>query len=118
MRPTEIYGICVSGFCLFDMITADNYFLLSRFLISFNSYARKNAVNGNCFSGGYPNNAGPNPSKPGGLSRDDCLVIGNFTDALCFAFRTDNSGPPESVQVPNTAYIHNILWKRGWGRVN
>ena len=51
------------------------------------------------FTGGYPNNAGPYPGNPGGLSLDDCLVIANFTDALCFAFRTDNSGPPESIEV-------------------
>ncbi len=49
--------------------------------------------------GGYPENAGPSPAHPGGLSRKDCAIVYNFTDALCFAFRTDNSGPPVNVQV-------------------
>lgn len=49
--------------------------------------------------GGYPNNPGSRPSEPGGLSVDDCVVVPQMKDALCFAFRTDNSGPPESVQV-------------------
>ncbi|CAD5114874.1 DgyrCDS3907 [Dimorphilus gyrociliatus] len=47
--------------------------------------------------GGYPNNPGPNPANPGGLSREDCVVIPNFPEALCFAFRTDNSGPPINI---------------------
>lgn len=48
--------------------------------------------------GGYPDNPGPNPKTPGGLSRKDCVVIPGFEDALCFAFRTDNSGPPMDIQ--------------------
>ena len=53
-----------------------------------------------CYSlGGYPDNPGPNPANPGGLSRRDCVVIDGFADALCFAFRNDNSGPPTSVEV-------------------
>ncbi|KAK3598273.1 hypothetical protein CHS0354_022590 [Potamilus streckersoni] len=48
--------------------------------------------------GGYPLNPGPNPANPGGLSRDDCVTVQGFSKALCFAFRTDNSGPPESVE--------------------
>ncbi|CAH1791040.1 unnamed protein product [Owenia fusiformis] len=48
--------------------------------------------------GGYPMNPGPNPANPGGLSKKDCHIIPNFKHVLCFAFRTDNSGPPESVQ--------------------
>ena len=56
-------------------------------------------INSKTIAGGYPNNAGPDPANPGGLSRGDCVVIDNFTDALCFAFRTDNSGPPQSVEV-------------------
>ena len=51
------------------------------------------------YTGGYPENPGPNPANPGGLSADDCLTIENFSKALCFAFRTDNSGPPMSVTV-------------------
>ena len=49
--------------------------------------------------GGYPENPGPNPAHPGGLSRHDCVVMDNLDDALCFAFRTDNSGPPVDVKV-------------------
>lgn len=49
--------------------------------------------------GGYPLNPGPDPAHPGGLSRKDCVVVENVTEALCFAFRTDNSGPPENIEV-------------------
>jgi len=49
--------------------------------------------------GGYPDNPGSSPSKPGGLSRRDCVVLDNFPHALCFAFRTDNSGPPANISV-------------------
>jgi hypothetical protein len=45
----------------------------------------------------YPNNPGPNPLNPGGMSAADCVQFPGFTHALCWAFRTDNSGPPESV---------------------
>jgi len=65
--------------------------------------------------GGYPDNPGPNPSDPYGLSRHDCVVVDGFTDALCFAFRTDNSGPPTSVQVvlPSNSfhfYSMHLTW--------
>ena len=50
-------------------------------------------------SGGYPNNPGPYPAKPGGLSAQDCVRLVGFDEVMCFAFRTDNSGPPENVQV-------------------
>ena len=49
--------------------------------------------------GGYPNNPGPDPKHPGGISRRDCTIVEGVEDVLCFAFRTDNSGPPESIQV-------------------
>ena len=42
--------------------------------------------------------AGTVPSHPGGLSIKDCVVIPDFPEALCFAFRNDNRGPPENVQ--------------------
>lgn len=45
-------------------------------------------------TGGYPENPGPSPAKPYGLSRKDCATFPGFDHALCFAFRTDNSGPP------------------------
>jgi hypothetical protein len=49
--------------------------------------------------GGYPLNPGPDPAHPGGLSMNDCVFVPNCSHALCFAFRTDNSGPPESIEV-------------------
>jgi hypothetical protein len=54
--------------------------------------------------GGYPDNPGDVPASPGGLSKKDCVVISGFSHVLCFAFRTDNSGPPESVQVFKSYY--------------
>ena len=49
--------------------------------------------------GGYPEVPGSSPSHPGGLSKNDCLVISGFTEALCFAFRSDNNGPPMNISV-------------------
>ena len=57
-------------------------------------------------TGGYPNDAGPDPAHPGGLSINDCVTIENFPKALCFAFRTDNSGPPLSVTVSQYIAVH------------
>ena len=54
-------------------------------------------VLGMLHKGGYPGNAGPNANSPGGLSRHDCMMTPGFDEALCFAFRTDNTGPPVSV---------------------
>ena len=51
------------------------------------------------YTGGYPNNPGSNPAQPGGLSTKDCVVVNGLKDALCFAFRSDNSGPPVDFQV-------------------
>uniref|UniRef100_A0A6B2KYD0 Glycoside hydrolase family 38 N-terminal domain-containing protein n=1 Tax=Arcella intermedia TaxID=1963864 RepID=A0A6B2KYD0_9EUKA len=45
---------------------------------------------------GYPNVPG-NPSNPGGLGADSCVTYPNFPHALCWSFRTDNNGPPESI---------------------
>ena len=50
------------------------------------------------FTGGYPNTAGTIPSQPRGLSVSDCVVVPAFPEALCFAFRSDNQGPPQDVQ--------------------
>ncbi|XP_052801286.1 uncharacterized protein LOC128232002 [Mya arenaria] len=58
----------------------------------------ENSVIAMWHKGGYPDNPGPSPSNPGGLSRDGCVTFEGFDTALCFAFRTDNSGPPESVE--------------------
>ncbi|GFO45695.1 coiled-coil domain-containing protein 90b, mitochondrial [Plakobranchus ocellatus] len=48
--------------------------------------------------GGYPINPGPDPAHPKGLARDKCVITPGLDEALCFAFRTDNTGPPESIQ--------------------
>ena len=48
-------------------------------------------------AGGYPLNPGVSVDNPGGLSIQDILFVPNSDDALAFAFRTDNSGPPMSV---------------------
>lgn len=54
--------------------------------------------------GGYPNSYGPSPLKPGGLSRKDCAVAPTLSHALCFAFRSDNQGPPETYKEVIAAY--------------
>jgi len=41
---------------------------------------------------GYPDN------PPQGMQKDYCVTFPNLTHAMCWAFRTDNSGPPLSVQ--------------------
>lgn len=46
---------------------------------------------------GYPNNPGSSADSPGGISRADCVTVEGFNQALCWAFRTDNSGPPMSI---------------------
>ena len=61
-------------------------------------------------AGGYPGNPGPNPDNPGGLSREDCTIVKGFSEALCFAFRTDNSGPPESLQVDVVPIMIEKMW--------
>lgn len=50
------------------------------------------------FTGGYPGNPGLNPKQPGGISTKDCVSIPIYPEVLCFAFRTDNSGPPLFIQ--------------------
>ena len=47
--------------------------------------------------GGYPINPGDSLSDPGGISIGDATVSLKDGEALVFAFRTDNSGPPESL---------------------
>ena len=54
--------------------------------------------------GGYPLNPGSSLSSPGGISIMDSTISAEDGEALVFAFRTDNSGPPTSI-----AEIHNIL---------
>jgi hypothetical protein len=50
-----------------------------------------------CELGGYPNNPGDAPNDAGGIARSECVVIRGFRQALCWIFRTDNSGPPEDI---------------------
>ena len=61
------------------------------------------------FSGGYPNDPGSIPADPKGLSRSDCSFVPGFNEALCFVFRSDNTGPPESVQVYSTVLLSCAL---------
>ena len=55
-------------------------------------------------AGGYPLNPGPNLQDAGGISLHDCTLAPNTTHVLCFAFRTDNTGPPTSLQELDTYY--------------
>eukprot|EP00756_Hemistasia_phaeocysticola_P027509 Hpha_TRINITY_DN16121_c1_g8::TRINITY_DN16121_c1_g8_i1::g.4195::m.4195 len=60
-------------------------------------------------AGGYPSDPGPDAEHCEGLCRNDCMMADGFDEALCFAFRTDNSGPPESLQdVVNVFSILNV----------
>jgi hypothetical protein len=43
---------------------------------------------------GYPNNPGPDPVNCGGMCKSSCVTFEGLSHALCWAFRTDNSGPP------------------------
>ncbi|XP_052819190.1 uncharacterized protein LOC128245032 [Mya arenaria] len=54
--------------------------------------------------GGYPAGYGPSPFRPGGLSRKDCAVVKGLSHALCFAFRSDNQGPPQDYKEVLTVY--------------
>ena len=54
--------------------------------------------------GGYPVNAGFTIQYPGGVSIDDAIISKADKQALVFAFRTDNSGPPLSVDEIMTSY--------------
>ncbi|XP_005101661.1 uncharacterized protein LOC101864074 isoform X2 [Aplysia californica] len=48
--------------------------------------------------GGYPLNPGPDPAHPGGLATDKCHSMEGLDEVLCFAFRTDNTGPPVDIE--------------------
>jgi hypothetical protein len=45
---------------------------------------------------GYPAQWGPDPVHCGGMCRSSCVVVDGLAHAMCWAFRLDNSGPPES----------------------
>ena len=47
--------------------------------------------------GGYPQNPGTSLTNAGGISYDNCHIIPEQKAVLAFAFRMDNSGPPDSV---------------------
>ena len=47
--------------------------------------------------GGYPGNYGVTLSVPGEISIRDSVISAKDGEALVFAFRTDNSGPPSSL---------------------
>jgi hypothetical protein len=46
----------------------------------------------------YPYPPGPDPLHPGGMGIPSCVVVPGFNHVLCWNFRLDNSGPPESVE--------------------
>ncbi|XP_055957826.1 uncharacterized protein LOC130013170 [Patella vulgata] len=54
--------------------------------------------------GGYPQAPGTGPGKPGGMSKQDCVMFPGFPEVMCFAFRTDNSGPPVNISEILTNY--------------
>ena len=54
--------------------------------------------------GGYPTNPGNSLSNAGGISLMDSVVSESDGQALVFAFRTDNSGPPTSLEEIQSVY--------------
>lgn len=46
----------------------------------------------------YPWPPGPDPLNPGGLGVPSCVVVPGLKHAMCWVFRVDNDGPPESVE--------------------
>ena len=54
--------------------------------------------------GGYPLNPGPSLSDAGGISLMDSTISEADGQALVFAFRTDNSGPPRSLEEIHSAF--------------
>ena len=54
--------------------------------------------------GGYPLNPGNSLTNAGGLSLLDCVINEESAQALAFAFRTDNSGPPTSTSEIDSYY--------------
>ena len=57
--------------------------------------------------GGYPLNPGDSLVNPGGLSYMDCVYSEAEASVLAFSFRTDNTGPPMSIDEVQRSY--NIL---------
>ena len=69
--------------------------------------ASKTEILGFNHAGGYPADPGPSTKDCQGLCRDECMMAPGFDEALCFAFRTDNAGPPPSVE--NVLSVFDIL---------
>ena len=65
---------------------------------------RGESVVGLWHAGGYPLNPGSSLQHAGGISVRDCTVAPGTAHALCLAFRTDNTGPPTSLQELDTYY--------------
>ena len=60
-------------------------------------------------AGGYPDNPGTTLYTPGGISIMDSTIAVRDGEVLVFAFRSDNSGPPESISEIQTVFdiIHD-----------
>ena len=52
----------------------------------------------------YPWPPGPDPLHPGGLGAPSCVVVPGLRHAMCWVFRVDNAGPPESVEEVLSAF--------------
>eukprot|EP00948_MAST-09A_sp_MAST-9A-sp1_P004169 g4169.t1 len=48
---------------------------------------------------GYPNSPGPSGKDCHGLCRSNCIEVEGFSEVLCFGFRSDNAGPPTSIEM-------------------
>ena len=64
----------------------------------------KNVIMAMWHPGGYPDNPGSSLSDPGGVSIGDATISVKDGEALVFAFRTDNSGPPQSLSEIQTIF--------------
>ncbi|XP_011409863.1 PREDICTED: uncharacterized protein LOC105316568 [Amphimedon queenslandica] len=56
-------------------------------------------------AGGYPNNPGRDLEGARGISYRDCTLAPGTAHILCFAFRTDNTGPPNSLDEIDRYYM-------------
>lgn len=52
--------------------------------------------------GGYPDPPGKYPASAQGLSAKDCVTFEGLDEAMCYAFKSDNQGPPASMAVTLT----------------
>ena len=56
-------------------------------------------------AGGYPNDPGRDLEGARGISYHDCTLAPGTAHVLCFAFRTDNTGPPNSLDEIDRYYM-------------